>query len=451
MSEIFALPSSVRLVTFIATMLVSAALLFCAVYGALGRRKPLHVAYVSSLFASMLVMTVTRTPLLENTNLTAATYVNLILLLPIALAIFILIREKRYYILIADIVWCIINLPFLTVIPHFAYVQTASIVYIIIRAVLIAKITLDSLSLYPGRLAIKDSLDRTADGIAFVNIFGRITYLNTVIKWALADMEISSYTRAKNIVDRIKSYAANDGRKVSDYSYIVNLNGKSYRFAFDHPISQITCVDVTEEEALVKETEHNKLLLENANDDLSTALSAIESIQKSRELVSVKGHIHDDLAQRLSILHMFILNDTSGNLRQMKDMLSTLEITSTPQQAPNLDDLISVLASIGVNLNVNGEIPKDESIRTIIYKLAKEASTNAIKHAKSQAINVNITRDDQNLVIAATNGGIMPSSISFGNGLNTLKNEAESLGGTLEASITAGQFHLVLTLPQTQA
>lgn len=145
---------------------------------------------------------------------------------------------------------------------------------------------------------------------------------------------------------------------------------------------------------------------------------------------------------------MFILNDTSGNLRQMKDMLSTLEITTPPQKAPNnLEDVSSVLASVGVNLNINGTVPTDDDLATIIYKLAKEASTNAIKHAKSQEINLDITQSANSLVITATNGGIMPSTISFGNGLNTLKNEAEALGGTLDASILDGKFHLTLTLP----
>ncbi|MBQ9276406.1 MAG: hypothetical protein IJ226_02300 [Clostridia bacterium] len=449
MTEILSLPSSLRLVLFIAQMLTAATLLFCAVYGIVGKHRGLRVAHVCTLFASLVVVIVTHTPLLENMNAKVATYFHLILIAPFATATWILIKEKDFS-FVLDMVWAIVTLPFLTVIPYFEYVSSACLVLVIIRAILIVKYTLDTVSKYPGRLAIKYALDRTADGIAFVNIFGRITYLNTELKWVLADLQISSYMRATKIADEIKRSAIKNGRKVSDLSYIVGIENKAYRFSFDSPLTQITCVDVTEEEQLVVESEQNNFLLEKTNKELNRALGEIDSIEKERELLKIKGQLHDELAQKLSVLHMFILNDKSGDLKNLKNLLSSLEITPTNDEyVGTVTDLVNSFKAIGVQIHTTGELPESENVKKIAYKLTKEATANAIKHAKASEISIEFETENNVFKARATNGGIMPKEIVFGNGLTTLKAEVEAQGGRFVAHIEGG-FVVKIEVPTNQ-
>ena len=446
MTEILSLPSSLRLVLFIAEMLTAASLLFCAVYGIVGKHNRLRVAHACTLFASIVVIIVTHTPLLENMNLAVAEYFHLVLVAPFVTSIMLGIKERDFS-YIMDAVWCVVTIPILTVIPYFEYVSSACLELVIIRAILIVKYTLDTVSKYPGRLAIKYAIDRTADGIAFVNIFGRITYLNTELKWVLADLQISSYMRATKIVEEIKRNALKNGRKVSDLSYIVGVENKAYRFSFDSPLTQITCVDVTEEENLVVESEQNNFLLEKTNDELSRALGEIDSIEKERELLKIKGQLHDELAQHLSILHMFILNDTSGDLKNLKNLLSSLEITAKKDEyVGTIADLVSSFRAIGVDIHTQGDLPDNEDVKKIAYKLTKEATTNAIKHAKASEIHIEFKTENNTFKARATNGGIMPKEIAFGNGLTTLKAEVESRGGSFEAYISDG-FVLEIEVP----
>ena len=446
MPEFFSLPSSLRLVAFSMGMLVVAMLLFCAVCGAICRRNKSHLAYIISLLCAILLMTIVRTPLIEGINEYVAYYSHLILFVPLGLAVYIAVSEKRY-VLLVDAVWCAFNLPFLSVIPYYGYIATASLVVIMARTIFICKSSLENMALYPGRLAIKYSLDRTNDGVAFVNIFGRITYLNTILKWTLADMGISSYARATKIIDAVKAYAADGGRKISDTSYIVYIKDSAFRFAFDEPLTQISCVNVTEEEQLVKESEHNQELLKDANAELNEALNTIESVQKERELLRVKGLLHDELAQHLSILHMFILNDNSGDLKQIKDMLSSLEIAPSDMKEENtLEALANTLSTIDVSLKTSGDIPCNPHVQALVYKLAKEATTNAIKHAKAREIEIDFSTQNDKFTICAQNSGIMPKDIVFGNGLTTLKSEVEALGGNLEVKCD-DKFVLTVSLP----
>ncbi len=448
MAEILSLPSSLRLVLFIVEMLTAASLLFCAVYGIVGKHGSLRTMHVCTLFASLVVIIVTHTPLLENMNLTVAEYFHLVLIAPFVTAVMLVAKEKDYTFLL-DAVWCVVTLPVLTVIPYFEYVSSACLVLVILRTIFIVKYTLDTVSKYPGRLAIKYAIDRTSDGIAFVNIFGRITYLNTELKWVLADMQISSYMRAAKIVEEIKKSAVKNGRKVSDISYIVGVEDKAYRFSFDSPLTQITCVDVTEEENLVGESEQNNSLLEKTNEELSRALGEIDSIEKERELLKIKGQLHDELAQHLSILHMFILNDTSGDLKNLKNLLSSLEITSKKDEyVETTSDLVNSFKAIGVEIHTHGDLPDNEDVKKIAYKLTKEATTNAIKHAKASEIYIEFETENGKFRARATNSGIMPREIVIGNGLTTLKAEVEAINGSFAAYISGG-FVLEIEVPTT--
>lgn len=435
MTELLALPSSLRIVMFTFSALALATLVFCITYGFIGKWHKLFNFYLLALFAGIFIMLITHTPLDRSINDDVATYLHLVLLVPAILAIVVAVKDNKW-VLIADAVWCVFNLPFFDFIPYYAYISSASFAYIFVRIILLVFYVLHDVKLYPGRLAIKYALDSAENGIAFVNVFSRITYINTKLRYVLAEIGISSYQNVNKILSKIKEQSEISGRKISDLSYIVNVDGFSFRFAFDHPLTQISCVDVSEEEKLVKETELNKTLISKANDDLSTALSKVDEIQSQKELFALKGRIHDDLAQRLSILHMFILNDDSNDLKHIKEMLSTLDIsTQIEQNVDTVEGLVSMLASIGVQLDVQGELPQDENLRALFYKLLKEASTNAIKHGKSHEISAVFRNTDELVEATVSNSGTTyDDKITFGNGLNGLRSEAESLGGTLTVS-----------------
>lgn|GEM_PF-1856152 len=452
MADILSLPASLRLMAFVFYTVASAILLFCIVYGIMTRRSKLSVAYLFGLFACLVIKAVTETPLIANQNLTVATYVHFVLLLPFALALTIGIKNKKY-IAFADAIWCVFNLPFWTFIPSYGYLSIGSFAYILMRLVFIFKDTLIDLSKYPGRLSIKYALDDAEDGIAFVNLFGRLTYVNSMLGKILERLGISYYKSAKKIVEAIEEKAKAKGRIIDSGSYVVFIDEQAFRFAVEQPLTQITCVDVSEEEGLLKETEANKVLLKTANEDLARALKSIEKIQKERELLAVKGRIHDDLAQRLSILHMFILNDDPTDLTMIKDMLSSLEIAG--RDTPSLsfiEELKSTLSSIGVTLEVEGEIPPSEKLLAFCYKLLKEATTNAVKHGKSRLVKAKFESQDDLFKAEVQDDGLPPKSLHFGNGLSGLLAEANALGGTVYVSFDIPftlHAEIPLDIPQT--
>lgn len=432
MNSFLSLPSNLRLLMFVFQSIIAALLVFCAVYNAFGKRHKLFTIYLFSLIISLLVMISCRTPLDKFFNLTAATYLHLIFIVPAGLAIAIAIKDKKW-ILIVDAIWCISNLPFFFYITYYAYISSALFAYMIVRTIFILMYIFNDIKLNPGYFAIKYALDDSENGIAFVNMFSSITYINNKLRQVLNAIGISSYRTANKIVDKIKAQAEINGRKISDLEYIINVDDSSYCFKFDHPLTQISCVDVSEEERLIKQIEQNKMLIQQTSDKLSSSLKTIEQIQNQKDLLALKGQIHDDLAQKLSILHMFILNDDSTDLTNIKEMLSSIDIaTKNEQSLDTIDWLKSMLDSIGVNLDIQGDLPSNKKVHDLFYKLVKEASSNAIKHGKSHQINAIFKESDTSYEAIVSNTGIKHNGeVVFGNGLNSLFTETESLGGSL--------------------
>ena len=438
MNSILNLPASLRIVMFFTQMIVAGIFLFCIVYGIMCKRKKLYLSYISSLFVSLIVMIVTRTPVVHIHNLILADIFNLVLIVPATLGMFMFLSTKkpRY---IIDSVLCILNITFFEFIPYYAYFISGTFFYVLVRSIILLFESLESVKNYPGRFAIKSAFDGLSDGIMFVNKFGQITYINKSLKNTLQMLGVSSHSKATKIVDDIVAKSKSLGRVVTDSTYIINFQNKSYKFSFDSPLSQISCIDVTKEENLIKQSEQNKILIENTNKSLNENLDKIEEIQREQELLKIKGQIHDNLAQQLSILHMFILNDNSTDLTELKTMLSSLEITQSEEQLNgSIENLQNLLKMIDVELVIKGEISPENALNTFVYKLIKETSTNAIRHGKATKIQVEFTRQDDCLNILISNNGIVPKSITFGNGLSSIQKELDKLNGTMQISTQNG-------------
>ena len=375
-----------------------------------------------------------------------AEYYNLALILPAIIALILFARYKKYKYLI-DCIMCILNIPLLSVIPYWAYIVTILTLYINMRAIIAVIDNIESIKKYPGKLAIKSALDGLSDGIIFTSPFGRITYINRAMKDVLYTLNISSHTRVSNIVDAIQAHAMSNGRCVSDNTYIVDTDTRSYRFTIDKSMSQIISFDATQEEKLLKEFDTSNSLLQQANAKLTDNLAQIDQITKEQELLNMKGHIHDNLAQQLSIVHMVILNNKTTNLKDIKEMLRHIETTPDPENTKvDYTNITRLMKDIGIKLDINVTNIDNGDIMILINKFIKETTTNAIRHGKASKITISTSIKNGQYILHTSNNGIVPQTIEYGNGLSSLLLNVKKLNGKMNIT-TDGVFEITVTLP----
>ncbi|MCR4561943.1 MAG: hypothetical protein K5694_01880 [Bacilli bacterium] len=417
MNSIFSLPASLRIVIFIFMMTSLGFLMFAIALAIISKREKTMILYQISLFSVLLFDTIVRTPVIQGISPIICDYLSLINLFPLGIGIYFFIKKKDFFFLI-DGVWLLINITLFGFIPYYGYIASGSILYILLRSVLIYYKMLSNSRSYPGRLAIKYALDDLDEGVIFANSFHQITYLNEAMRNALKAFDIDIYSKISPIYASLLRKAS---RKIDEYDFIVKHEGVSYRFIVDKSITQIVFFIVTYEEELLSKEEENNGILSNLNKDLNARLEEADKIQKEKELLNVKGFIHDSLAQKLSILHSFLLNEQSTDLKEIKKMLSELDISENLKYSIDIEYLQRVLKDIGVNLEVKGDLPKNLRIRSLFNKAIKEGTTNAIRHGGAK--NIKVEMSETRLLI--TNDGKNSKDFNYGNGLNGINIEAE--------------------------
>ncbi|MBR1581850.1 MAG: hypothetical protein IJ656_02350 [Bacilli bacterium] len=429
MNSIWSLPASTRITIFAFTMIALAFLLFSIAYVFISKRNRYIVAYLISLFVVTLVNAIIKTPLIYGLNDVACDYLTLINIVPIVLSIFVYLKNKSWLVFIDD-VYLLINISFFKFIPFYGYIVGATTGYLIIRLILIFFKAHRESKEYPGSMAIKYALDELNEGVIFANTFHQIIYINKSMINLLSELDINSYEKI-NII--YKQLLDKSSRKISEHDFVIEIDNVPYRFMISNDLGQVTAFDVSKEELLLKQEESNKETLSNLNENLKEQLSNVDKIQKEKELLNVKGYIHDSLAQKLSILHMTLLMDKSTDLKEIKKLLLDLNISKDLKQ-DNLSYLKDLLKDIGVTLTIEGDLPKDMSTSSLFVKAIKECSTNAIRHGNAKNINVLIR--DKGLEI--TNDGFVPNEIIFGNGLKSINIEAEQLGYEVVIDLSKG-------------
>ena len=87
---------------------------------------------------------------------------------------------------------------------------------------------------------------------------------------------------------------------------------------------------------------------------------------------------------------------------------------------------------IEITTDPNPLPPLPAAVEVAVYRIAQEAITNVLRHAQAKRCIVSITTQDSQLGITITDDGTgYPDNFHFGVGLNSMRERAEELGGTI--------------------
>lgn len=440
MEHLYNLPTLLRLFLFGSLSLILTGLIVIITIMIINKnRKKLFVSYIISMTISILFISITRTPLISSLDKVLFYILNCVVLAPIVFSIMLLFSTKKKIYLFDSLAF-IVNLPFFFILPFWVYVYIVSIGYLFIRA-LILVVNEYEYSLYnPGTYMIKDALDTLTSGVIFANKNGQITYINSSMKKYLDDLNIRQHNRINKILSQL-SELENTDRKISKNDIIISCYDKTLNFKVkkdysSQSILQVVCNDISEEEKVIKELEETTNQLNMIQKDLQNTLRDINNIQKEKEVLRLKGNIHDSMSQRLSILHCYIIENKGEDIKQIKQlinsMLNEMYEVNEINTSSRLDNLISSFALINVKLNIKGKLPKSTEQADFTVKVIRECATNAVKHGQANEINVSIRlNDDKKYHIVIDNNGLPIKNIVEGNGLKSIKYQLSTLNGSM--------------------
>lgn len=98
----------------------------------------------------------------------------------------------------------------------------------------------------------------------------------------------------------------------------------------------------------------------------------------------------------------------------------------------------------------------EQEAKVLVYRAAQEAITNLVRHAKASRVTMALGTEDGNVVLRIEDNGVGfdiarllngPANVSQGIGLRSIREQALSLGGTLEIMSGGKGTTLVLAVP----
>jgi signal transduction histidine kinase len=113
-----------------------------------------------------------------------------------------------------------------------------------------------------------------------------------------------------------------------------------------------------------------------------------------------------------------------------------------------VDELVERFRSAGADVDMRrtGDLALvPATAGTTLYRIAQEALTNAARHAPGAAIHVTLARDNDHVELVVDSAG-RPGN-GHGNGLETMRERAEALGGRCEAGPAGHGWRVAASVP----
>ena len=192
-----------------------------------------------------------------------------------------------------------------------------------------------------------------------------------------------------------------------DKNYCVKVEDKYYVFVVND--NEIITFDITEEYELhQKLNDQNRKIKEN-NKQILLSIDNIEELEREKNLLKLKNKYHDILGQNLSILQQYLNreNISQENFEEIKFMIQKMfiDIEDTEDTNTNLENLIKIHKKNGTDIVINGKLPQNKEVAKVFFEIIREATTNAIRHAGSSKVFVNIKETLEETYMIITNNG----------------------------------------------
>ena len=233
-----------------------------------------------------------------------------------------------------------------------------------------------------------------------------------------------------------------------DKNYCVKVEDKYYVFVINN--NEIITFDITEVYKLhQKLNEQNKKLKEN-NKKILLSIDNIEELEKEKNLLKLKNKYHDILGQNLSILQQYLNkeNISQENFEEIKFMIQKMfiDIEDTDDTNANLENLIKIHKKNGTDIIIDGKLPQNKETAKVFFEIIREATTNAIRHAGSSKVFVNIKETLEETYMIITNDGRKSNEfITENQGIKDMRRKVEKLGGMFYIS-TVPEFSVNISI-----
>ena len=239
-------------------------------------------------------------------------------------------------------------------------------------------------------------------------------------------------------------YQTDDGAIWSFRCYPLLLEGEQ--------VFELLAADVSQEYALTQTLEEKQRQAQRINTRLRSLDSAMDYLNMNRELLSLKVSLHDRLGQSLLYAKRYLAVPGSVDREELRDFWR-LQVKLLKNESPEKWQnpyyvAVEQAERLGIALKINGELPREEALLSVVDTAITTHLTNVLRHAEGKTAYLRIEAFPDAYLLTFTNDGKPPAGpVAEVGGLNNLRRETQLLGGTMEI-VSSPAFRMVLRLPK---
>lgn len=207
------------------------------------------------------------------------------------------------------------------------------------------------------------------------------------------------------------------------------------------------------EQVVLAREEERRRLRRDLHDGLGPLLSALTTQADVAALRLARSPTQvDRVAAVLDQIRHTGADAIAGLRRVVEDLRpAAIEELGLDGALHQLCAAMSLPGRLTVNLHATPTAGLPAATELAVYRIAGEAVTNAVRHSRAHRVDVLLDRDEQALVLQVRDDGtgFEPRSVSAGVGLESMRQRAEEIGGTLHVSSgpAGSTVRAVLQLP----
>ena len=345
----------------------------------------------------------------------------------------------------------------------YAWLYIAALLFWLLRSVCYSVMYNREVVTNISALSIKEAVDSLHTGVLFSESEGQIALINIQMQRLMSVLTGGIHRNGRHFYELLVTGELLPGCRKTEYEgQIVCLLPDEAAWMFTRTeiqvknkrYHQLTATDITERWALTAELQRQEELLILRGEELRQMIEDLKTLSKIRELKNAKLRAHDILGQRLTMLlhsinsgQEFDYNLLRTQLQSLPSDLKSGQSAASPEN--KLWNLQRTFQTIGVEIQMDGILPKDDVIGYIFVDVIGESVVNAVRHGFASNVFVRIDHSENIWHLEISDNGNVPSAsmpVKEGGGIGGMRNKVEPYGGLLTVT-NDSRFILKVALP----